>query len=88
MEKPGPDASPWEHLAYGMCQIDDERKEACIHCGEVWYAIHHKDGVCHECQRKKLPGRGEMARREAEKRNAIIIFSATVILLAVGLLYF
>ncbi len=36
---------------------EDERKETCIHCQEVWYGIHYKDGVCHSCQQKKLPGR-------------------------------
>ena len=43
--------------------MDDERQEACIHCQKVWYAIHHKDGVCHRCQKKGLPGRMLMMHR-------------------------
>ncbi|MBT4849756.1 hypothetical protein HON36_02805 [Candidatus Parcubacteria bacterium] len=47
-----------------LTAIDDERKENCIHCGNEWYAIHHKDGVCHSCQQKGLPGRTALERRE------------------------
>ena len=43
---------------------DDERKEICIHCGKRWYSLHYKDGVCHECRQKGLPGRTEIAKKQ------------------------
>lgn len=41
----------------------DEQQESCIHCGAHWYSIHYRDGVCHTCQKKRLPGRSAIARR-------------------------
>jgi hypothetical protein len=71
MKKPAHDAPVIEQLAYGMCMIQDERQEACIHCKDVSYAIHHKDGVCHKCQKEGLPGRAQIARRARLKTQAI-----------------
>lgn len=59
----------------------DEEKEACIHCGKVWYAIHHKDGVCHECQKRGLPGKTVLARR-AQKMQLMLITLVIVALCA------
>lgn len=47
--------------------LADEEKETCIHCGNEWYRIHYKDGVCHSCQQVKYPpnyGRSEIRRSE------------------------
>ncbi len=49
-----------------MRAMEEERQETCIHCRSVWYAIHYKDGVCHGCQQKRLPGRSEL---EAQRRQ-------------------
>jgi hypothetical protein len=60
MNKPGPSDPVEQHLIYGMAQIDNERKTTCIHCGDEWYAIHYKDGVCHSCQEKGLTGKSDL----------------------------
>lgn len=60
---------------------EDERKARCIHCETVWYEIHYKDGVCHGCQQKKLPGRSELERRVENKTR--FIFAVGVILIIV-----
>jgi len=39
-------------------------EEDCVHCGTKWYVIHHKDGLCHECQAIGAPGRSILRRRE------------------------
>ncbi len=68
-----------------FCAMGDEEKAVCIHCGKVWYAIHHRDGVCHACQQKGLPGRAaqqEIARRRAFRLIlAIAAVAATMLLL-------
>jgi len=46
-----------EHLQ----ALDDERQEPCFHCGKVWYAIHHKDGLCHNCRQAGFLGRSVVA---------------------------
>lgn len=87
MEKPGPDDPIEAHFTYGMRQIADERKERCVHCGAEWYAIHYKDGVCHSCQQKHLPGRTVLVRRETRRlllrRIAVIALVYGLVLLAV-----
>lgn len=77
-----------QHFANSMFGPSDEEKETCIHCGKTWYAIHHKDGVCHECQAKKLPGRTQMAR--TERLIAIIVRTVVIAIIIVFLcaLYF
>lgn len=84
MDKPGRNEPAIAHLAYGLCQMADERKEHCIHCGAEWYSIHYKDGVCHSCQQRCLPGRTELARRDT--REIIAITGALVILAVVVLM--
>lgn len=63
---------------------DDERKATCIHCGSEWYEIHFKDGVCHGCQQKKLPGREQIAKR-ARKQN--LLLALVIMVIAAALLY-
>ncbi|MBT6691547.1 hypothetical protein HOB10_04410 [Candidatus Parcubacteria bacterium] len=48
--------------------MGQEEQEHCIHCNEKWYSIHYRDGVCHSCQQKNLPGRTELARRSRHIR--------------------
>ena len=62
---------------------DDERKAKCIHCGAVWYEIHYKDGVCHSCQQKKLPGESVLIRRAIWKSRASVLFLLIILFLAV-----
>lgn len=52
---------------------EDERKATCIHCGDIWYAKHYKDGVCHSCQQKKLPGETQLIKSAVTKRKIILI---------------
>ena len=80
-----------KHLKMSFADLlgpDDEKKETCIHCGKTWYAIHYKDGVCHSCREKKLPGRTAIARKERRKAilidlavTAIVIFLAYLVML-------
>ena len=49
-----------EELRKNLVAIEDERKEACIHCKKVWYSIHYRDGVCHSCQQLNKPGRTQL----------------------------
>lgn len=58
--------------------MEEERKEACIHCGAVWYAKHYRDGVCHSCQAKGLPGRTVQKNRNVI-RNVIEIMASVVL---------
>ena len=44
-------------------EIAKEKKEACIHCGKIWYVIHHEDGVCYKCQRLHKPGKSTLEKR-------------------------
>lgn len=60
--------------------MDDDEKEACIHCGKVWYRIHHRDGVCHECQALGRPGRNAL-RASKQLGHEIAFISLT---LAIG----
>ena len=79
MQKPGRENPLIEHFEYAMTQIEDERKEDCIHCGERWYTKHHKDGVCHSCQSQNLPSHAELARRRRQIHRLIVIIAGTVI---------
>jgi len=63
VDKPDQEYPTIEHFLHGLDQIARERKERCIHCNEEWYSIHYKDGVCHLCQQKGLPGRTKLTRR-------------------------
>lgn len=75
MQKPNKNAPAIEHLVYGMCQIADERQESCIHCGQIWYSIHYRDGVCHACQQKQLPGRTELREQDsADRMNTVVLY--------------
>ena len=57
----------------------DEAQEDCIHCGKRWYVMHHLDGVCHNCQKKGLPGRREIARHKKVVRWVILIGTALLL---------
>ena len=56
-----------------MVAQGEEEKEACIHCEKVWYRIHHRDGVCHQCQQLGRPGRAELAERKRSFRLTLAI---------------
>jgi len=79
MEKPEREASAIEHLAYGVCQIADERMERCIHCNEEWYSIHYVDGVCQSCRQKGLPGRTTLARQHSFRHKALFLITLAVV---------
>lgn len=74
-----------QHFTDSMFGPSDEEKETCIHCGEKWYVIHHKDGVCHECQKKNLPGRSQIAKTE---RRSILAIKLVAIIIGLILGYF
>jgi hypothetical protein len=74
------DSTVGELLFKTLSAMEDERREDCIHCGENWYSIHYRDGVCHSCQQKHLPGRAELARR---KRHIQVMYGLGI----VGLLF-
>ena len=57
----------FERALVNFGALADEEQEACIHCGDIWYVIHHKDGVCHKCIAAHLPGRREIARSKAHR---------------------
>ena len=68
--------------------MEDERKETCIHCRSVWYAIHFRDGVCHGCQGKKMPGRSVLeARARATQRLRFWLIKMPLWALAATLLW-
>ncbi len=62
-----------EMIQANMVGIAQEEKEACIHCGNVWYSIHHRDGVCHKCQQLGKPGRTELAARKLTIRRVLAV---------------
>ena len=64
--------------------MESEQQEPCIHCHKVWYSIHYRDGVCHSCQKRHLPGRVELARR-ATTRYTTLIASVAIVLIFVTL---
>ena len=66
---------------------DDERKERCIHCGKVWYAQHHRDGVCHSCQQKNLPGRTALRNRVRNRTRIIMIAGAIAAFILARLMF-
>jgi len=74
-----------EELRKNLTAIEDERKEACIHCGDVWYSIHYRDGVCHSCQELGKPGRIQLI-LEATYRlkivTAVLLFILFIIILS------
>ena len=76
-----------KNFADNMLGPDDERKATCIHCGAKWYEIHFKDGVCHSCQEKKLPGRKQLARTERTQRLVLTILAVASVIVFL-LLYF
>jgi len=61
-----------------MVAIGGEEQEACIHCGEVWYRIHYRDGVCHKCQILGRLGRTELARRRYNIQCALFFIGIPV----------
>lgn len=61
--------------------MGQEKKEACIHCGNVWYSIHYRDGVCHQCQQLGKPGRAELAARKRSFQRTLVIGVLTLCLL-------
>jgi len=63
--------------------IEEDRKEPCIHCGDVWYSIHYKDGVCHKCQEKGLPGRTEIAKKRRSKSRRRLLITAAILILGI-----
>jgi len=76
-----------EHIIYAMTQIEDERKEICIHCEREWYAIHYRDGVCRICQQQNLPGRTELRRRHRQF-NLLVIGLLIAMATTLALVYF
>lgn len=43
--------------------MGDEEQEACAQCGKVWYRIHHRNGLCHQCQKvDQTKGERKMSR--------------------------
>jgi hypothetical protein len=60
----------------------DEDKAKCIWCGEEWYIIHHKDGVCNSCQKKNLPGLRALENRSAIK-TILVLFIITIAIFAI-----
>lgn len=48
-----------------MAASEDELSEKCIHCADLWYSQHYKNGVCHRCQLAEKLGRKEI---EASRR--------------------
>ena len=69
-----------------MDKIAEERQEACIHCGKVWYVIHHKDGVCRRCQQEGKPCRTALEQRR--KQHCGIMFVASIASVTGMILYF
>lgn len=61
--------------------MDDERKEACIHCKKVWYSIHYQNGVCHSCQQQDRPGRAVLLGQERRIRQFKIYCLLFVVLI-------
>ncbi|MBI3633368.1 MAG: hypothetical protein HY226_03700 [Candidatus Vogelbacteria bacterium] len=55
--------------------ISDEKMENCIHCNSRWYSIHFRDGVCHGCQLKSLPGRNAMLERAYYTKGLAILLT-------------
>lgn len=60
-------------LLDNIIHIEDERQENCIHCNKRWYSKHYRDGVCHSCQQKGLPGRTVIENRQ--RRQTKIAFA-------------
>lgn len=69
------------------CQAEEEQ-EACIHCGKVWYKIHHKDGVCHACSSAGKPGRTTIEQRAVIKQTLLLSAFYTAIFICFCLLLF
>lgn len=67
--------------------MEDERQENCIHCGARWYAIHHKDGVCHICQSDGKPGRSTIKRRQERFDTTLEVGSILLGIVLAGLMY-
>lgn len=44
-----PNYLPYETKEPSLGGLADEEKARCIWCGEWYYKIHHRDGVCHPC---------------------------------------
>ena len=65
-----------------FAEMERDRQEACIHCKKVWYSIHYRDGVCHSCHKKNMPGRTAIRRAEEQKATALIVGRDIVILVA------
>lgn len=59
----------------------DEDKEPCVQCGTVWYTIHHKDGLCRECQSKGLPGRSVIVKQERNFERVLNVVEAFLVFL-------
>jgi len=64
----------------------DERMEWCIHCNAEWYSLHYIDGVCNSCQKKRLLGRAELARRSDFRRKAVILLLGLAIVAVILIL--
>jgi len=65
--------------------MEDERMECCIHCGNKWYSMHYRDGVCHSCQKKNLPGRNVM--QERQERRGLLAVIVTFLLIGGIIVY-
>ncbi len=66
----------------------EERQETCIHCRKTWYATHYKDGVCHTCQKKNLPGRTEQWRRRAQREQLFLLIGSVAMLASLYFYFF
>lgn len=66
----------YDELGKTLSAMEDERQEACIGCGRVWYVIHHRDGLCHQCQAASKPGRSVLQKRHNRWEKVFSFFVA------------
>ncbi|GEM_PF-5516186 len=64
----------------------EEKQEACAHCGEIWYAAQHKNGICRKCQQRHMYGMAEVEQHRVRICRSILIIMAGVLMSIV--LYF
>ena len=57
----------------------EEKQEACAHCGEIWYAAEHRNGICRKCQQRQMYAMAEIEERNAQSRRIILVASVAVL---------
>lgn len=60
--------------------LSDEAQARCVWCGDKWYVMHHKDGVCHSCIQKGKPTLGQIA-----NRKLLLVGAALLVLVALAI---